>query len=189
MEPLTPLETADLVDALFPAAPANVKPPTPDEIDAAIVEYESAQRLVKAAQETADGVKQRLIFLVDHFGEMPAQATASHRLAGRHNEAVVTRGVTTTVNEPAVADFEEYLESKGRLELFARFFAVETKHSIVSGAVDVLKTIQLPKMIEEKLFQLYGRTITVKTKSPSLKVSIITPEKPARKPRGGKAAA
>ena len=73
MEPLTQLEVTDLVDNAFPAAPADVKPPTPDEIDAAIVEYESAQRLVKAAQETADGVKQRIIFLVDHFGVLGLQ--------------------------------------------------------------------------------------------------------------------
>ena len=164
-------------------------PPTPDEIDRLITDFDSAQRMVAAAKEVESEVKQRLIHLVQEHGQMPATATASKRLAGRHNEAVVTTGTTTTVNENAVADFEEFLDSKRLLDYFPRFFAVQTKHTLVDGARDVLATITLPKTIEDKLFQLFGRTVDVRTKAASLKVNVILPEKPTRKPRAGKAAA
>jgi hypothetical protein len=163
-------------------------PPTPDEIDAEIAFYNNAQACLKTAQQTADDYKQRLIFLADSFGKTPAHAEQSIRLAGRRNTVTVTRGTTVTVNEPAVADLKTYLGDFNN-GLFPRLFAVTTKHTLVEGARDLLKKLSLPRRTEEKVLSLFGKCIDIKSKSPSVKVEVIKPEKPAKKPRAGKVAA
>jgi hypothetical protein len=164
---------------------------TPDEIDAEIAFYRNAQECLKAAQATADQYRDRLVFLADNFGTVPAHAEQSLRLAGRRNTVTVTRGTTVTVNEPAVQDLELYIYGNfgAKSGIFQRLFAATTKHTLVEGARELLKTLSLPRRTEEKVLSLFGRCIDLKSKSPSVKVEIVKPEKPARKPRAGKAAA
>jgi hypothetical protein len=68
-------------------------------------------------------------------------------------------------------------------------FSTETKHKLVSGAHKVLAAIELPKRTHEKLLSLFGRCFKIDPKSPSLKYSVIVPEKLPKKPRAGKVAA
>ena len=173
-------------------------PPTPDEIDAEISFYNNAQECLKAAQKTADDYKARLVFLADAFGKTPAHAEQSIRLAGRRNTVTVTRGTTVTVNEPAVHDLELYIYGNLGVKsgIFQQLFATTTKHTLVEGARELLKKLSLPRRTEEKVLSLFGRCIDLKSKSPSVKVEIIKPEKPARtasrgsrKARAGKVAA
>ena len=171
------------------SALASVLPPTPEEIDQAILDFESAQRLQKAAKETFDQVRDRLVFLADSFGHRPAHAEQSLRLLGKRNTVTVTRGTTVSVDESAVLDFELFLSNAGLYTgLFPKFFARQIKHSLIEGAKDVLKTITLPRRTEEKIASLFGRCVDLKTKAPTVKVDTITPEKPARKPRAKAAA-
>ena len=163
--------------------------PTPDGIDQAIADYELAVRTAKVYQDAADGLKNQLILLVDAFGQVPPHAEQSKRLEGRRNSATITRGTTVTVNEPGVAELACYLSDEGLFDLFPRFFVPQTRHTLVEGATDVLKSVKLARRVEEKIASLFGRSILVKSKAPSLKVETIQPEKPARKPRGGKAVA
>src|ERR1035438_5634306 len=81
-----------------PAAPADVLPPTPDEIDAAILFYKNAKACFTAAKKSMDAEAAKMVFLVDSFGTQPAKAEQSMRLAGRRNTVTVTRGTTITVN-------------------------------------------------------------------------------------------
>ena len=187
----------------IPTSPANGKdytpvsaaPPitktttlTPVEIDALISDFESAQRLLKAAKDTHDAVKDRLINLVEERGHSYAGAEQSLRLEGRHNFATVTTGKQTTIFEPAVIELRNYLGELGG-DIFEHLFAAQTRHTLVESGRDVLRRLQLPKRTDEKVMALYGKCYDVKPKSPTLKIDTIQPEKPARKPRGSKAAA
>jgi hypothetical protein len=165
--------------------------PTPDEIDAEIAFYENAQECLKTAKATADKYRDNLVSLADRFGSRPAHAEQSLRLAGRRNTLTVTRGTTVTVNEAAVADLEQYLGNLmvGSTTIFDRLFARSTTHKLLEGARELLKKLDLGRRTEEKTLSLFGRCIDLKTKSPSVKVEVIQPEKPARKPRAGKKAA
>jgi hypothetical protein len=166
-------------------APAAVLPPTPEEIDAEIVFYESAMASVREAERVADGYKKRLIFLVDSFGARPDGAEQSLRLAGRRNTVTVTRGTTIAVNEQAVSEFRQYLGSLG-LQIFEQLFAAQTSHKLVDGARTLLKKLSMPRRAEEKILSLFGRCIDVKAKAAAVKVEVIKPTKPARKPKAAR---
>lgn len=169
---------------------------TPDEIDAEIAFYQNALACAKQAQEVATKYRDRLVELTDRHGTRPPHAEQSVRLAGRRNTVTVTRGTTVTINDAAVEDLKQYVDGVivGDQPIFARLFASQIKYTLVEGARDLLKKLQLPRRTEEKTLSLFGRCIDLKTKAPTVKVEIIQPEKPAgkksaRKPRSGKAAA
>lgn len=163
-------------------------PPTPDEIDAEIAFYQHAVECVKAAEKIADHCKANLVLLADTYGKQPGKAEQSLRLAGRRNAVTITRGTTITVNEPAIDDLKKYLGDLG-MQIFGLLFKEQTKHVLVEGARELLKKLSLPRRTEEKVLSLFGRCFDVKSKAPAVKVEVIKPEKPARKPRAGKAAA
>ena len=171
------------------AAPAAVIPPTPEEIDGVIANYEVALKMTQDADRLLAGMKERLIFLVDHFGAVPAHAEQSKRISGRHHEATITFSTSYTVIEQGVTDLHDYLKQHALEKIFPRFFVAQIKHKLVDGARDVLRTMEMPKRVSERIAALVGLAIDVKTAAPSLKVKTVQPEKPARKPRGGKAGA
>ena len=185
--PLT--STADIANAVPVADQDGGPQPTPDGIDSAIAAYEQAQLTAKHHQEIADGLKQQLVELVDEFGSVPAGAEQSKRLDGRRNTATITRGTTVSISEPGVAELGCYLADEGLFDLFPRFFTPQTKHKLVEGAGDVVKSVKLSLRVEQKILSLFGRSFTVKSNAPSLKVTTVEAEKVTRKPRGGKAAA
>jgi hypothetical protein len=169
------------------AEPATL-PPTPEEIDAQILFFQNAQACYRTAKETMDAGAKQLVAMVDAHGSRPAHAEQSIRLAGRRNVVTVTRGTTVRVHEPAVAELEGYLGDLGG-QIFTRLFARQTTHRLVEGARDLLKTLSLPRRTEEKVLSLFGRCVDITTKAPAVKIDVVQPEKPARKPRGRKAAA
>jgi hypothetical protein len=183
--PLDPVCNTN-VEALAPHP--EVKPPTPDEIDLEIVAYEVAVGAASIAEVAVKAAKERLIFLADSFGTIPPHAELSKRLSGRRNTLTVTRGFTTSVNEPAIADLKFYHDDH-HLNFFDRLFAVQTKHQMIEGARDVLKTISLPKRVNEKVLSLFGRCIDMKPIAPKVKIEVIKQEKAAKRTRTGKAAA
>lgn len=164
----------------------DILPPTPEEIDNEIVAYEVAVGAASIADLAVKKAKERLIFLADNFGSVPAHAEQSKRVCGRRNTLTVTRGTTVTVNEPAVAELKEYLTGP-TAQIFPLLFAQTIKHTLVEGARDVLKKLSLPRRLEEKVLSLFGRCIDLKAKSPSVKIEVIKPEKPTK--RGGRKAA
>ncbi len=170
-------------------APTPVITPTAFEIDTAIERYEYALLLGKAADRAIADEKAKLTALVESFGQVPAHAGQSKRLAGQHNEATITWSTSYTVIEERVEAFDVYLAAQGYRAIFGRFFSPVTKHKMVEGAHDVLKTLDLPNRIREKVAALVGLAIAVKTSAPSLKVKTIQPEKPARTKRAAKVAA
>jgi hypothetical protein len=182
------MTVADQTQPVPPHFEPPISQPTPEWIDRIITEYLRAQERVREAETIADNWKKSLTSLVDHHGHVPPHAEQSKRLAGRHNVATLTRGTTVSVNEPSVTQFLAYLSEQGYADLFPRFFAAQTKHVLVEGARDVLKTLKLARRVEEKIASLFGKAFDVKSKSPSLKVELVAAEKPQRKPRGKKAA-
>jgi len=162
-------------------------PPSNVDIDNSIAGYEYAKAAAKQATLLADAAKQRVIFLVDNFGYCPANAPQSKRLDGLRNTATVTRGSSVTVKEGAVQILAIAIANIPGL--FKRLFTPTTKHSLVKGAADAIKALDLPERRLEKILSLFGQCFDVKTAEPSLSVSVIKAEKPAKKPRPAKAAA
>jgi hypothetical protein len=162
-------------------------PPTAEQIDRHIADYQQRKAEAEKAQEFVDDAKKILVFLADHFGHRPAHAEQSLRLQGLRNAAVVTRSTTVVVDESAVIELQK--ETLDIPAIFPRLFAVRIKHTLIEGARDVLKALDLPRRKHEKVLALFGKCFDVKTNAPSLKVEVIKPEKPAKKPRAAKAVA
>ena len=162
------------------------EPLTIDQIDECILEFESSQRLFAAAKAAHDEAKQQLIQIVQAHGSTPAGAGQSTRIVGRRNNATVTVGTTTTVNEEEIRNLAEFLSQVGKEDVFYQLFATEIKHKLIDGARNVVGAITLPKRVHDKVLSLFGRCFDVKPKAPALKVDVIVPEKPARKARAKK---
>ncbi len=160
-----------------------------DAIDRAIAELEKADTELDLAKHSHGILKGALISVVKKYGTVPPHAEQSKRLFGRRNVATITTGTVTTVNEAAVDDLNTYCDEQSILNVFYDLFATETKYKLIDGARNVLAAIQLPKRTHEKVLSLFGRCFDIKPKAPSLKVELIEPVKPAKKPRAGKAAA
>lgn len=180
-------ETIALPVTLDTTKHTQMLPPTLDEVDFMIQNYETIKTTYDLAKADLDHAREHLILMVEKFGHRPPHAEQSKRLHGTRNTATATTGTTVVVNESAVFDLELYLT--GLPAVFARLFCRQTKHTLVEGAHDVLKEIELPRRKHEKILSLFGKCIEIKTKAPSLKIEIIKAEKPAAKPRSKKAVA
>lgn len=165
-------------------------PLNPDQIDTCIAEYEFALRASSAADAVLRTAKQGLTLLVQQQGSVPAHAEQSLRIVGRRNQATITTANTIEVDEDAVGDLKQYLIHQGlHSELFGRLFGINTKHTLVKGAKEVLAGFKLQLREHERISSLFGLCIHPKPKAPSLKVELIEPAKPARTPRAKKAVA
>lgn len=140
------------------------------------------------AQNTVDAYEDRLVLLVQAYGEVPAGAEKSKRLAGQLTELTVTTGSTISLKQAAVGTLQSALYANGQGPLFGQLFAQQVKYELVKGAATALRIADLPKRLAEKVLRMFAACFDVKTKSPSLKVKRLA-DKPAKKARSGKAAA
>src|SRR5579884_3132589 len=157
--------------------------PTPEQIDALAERYESVKQELNEKKAEFESIEQEAIAMVTQYGMVPPYAEKSRRLRGHLAELTVTKGDTLTVNDDRVTDLKEALEANGRGEFFGRLFTLRSKYEVVEGATDALKTEPLPKRLAEKVLNLWGRCITVRSKKPSLKVVIAGSNTPAKKGR------
>jgi hypothetical protein len=159
--------------------------PTPKEIDALAKEYKLAEVAVaerkaelKAATDTQDEIKGRVVEMVKAFGGRHAEK--SLRLLGIHSVATVTTATVVKTDPEKVEKFRGYLGEQEIKGLSERFFRSHTIYSLVDGPAEVLKTLDVPTRIRTKITQLLSLCFTVETKAPSLKVELVEAEKPAR---------
>lgn len=180
--------------AIEPTILAEYKPTlTPFEIDTLITNYEHARDVAAGYAAQADVLKRNLIALVELQGFAASKAERSKRLEGALNTVTVTRGTTIIVNEPQVDSFYQLLGKKmgqsAAATLFGRIFATRTKHELVSGAEDVVRTVTLAQRTKQAVLAAFGLCFTISDKAPTIKIKLRTPEKPARKPRAKKGGA
>jgi predicted lysophospholipase L1 biosynthesis ABC-type transport system permease subunit len=161
-------------------------PPTPAAIDAVIAAYEDAKRLARVASVEEDEKKKELIDLVKSCGYPAPNAERSWRINGGLNTATVTTAVTVTVKESGVAKLKELLFGHGEGPLFFRLFSTREKHELAADSEEVLKTVSLPKRLLQKVQIAYGECISVKDKTPSVKVELLAKEPRVKKPRAKK---
>lgn len=162
-------------------------PPSAEQIDGYIAQYEYAKKASDEAKAALDIEKDKLVFLADHFGHPAPGADQSIRLAGLRNAARITRGSSVVIDEPAVLELQK--ATKSLPALFACLFSSQTTHKLLKDARKALLAVQVPQRRHEKLLAMFGKCFDVKTNAPSVKVEVIKPEKVAKKPRSGKAAA
>lgn len=160
--------------------------PTVDEIDAIATRYQDA-KLDKVSSSLAfEEIEEEAIRMVTEFGIVPPGAEKSRRLNGRLAELTVTKSDQISIKDDRVNDLRDALSSVGRLDFFKRLFTLRSKWETVTDAETALREESLPKRLAEKVVSLWGRCLDVKPKSPSLKVVVADPSKPAKKPRGKK---
>jgi hypothetical protein len=159
--------------------------PTPAQIDALVREYASAAAAVAfatgmlgTANKARSEIKARLIVMVESFGFRHTEK--SKRLLGAHSTATTTTGTYVSVDAAAVTAFKAYLDKTYEPDLVARFFSAHVSYSLVDGPADVLRTMDLGKRAAAKIASMVALCFNISTKSPSLKVETITPEKPER---------
>jgi hypothetical protein len=159
-------------------------PPSPEQIDGHIADYEAAKAEAEKAKERVQDAKKIIVFLADNFGHRAQGAEQSVRLAGVRNAALVTRGSTVVIDEAALLELKLAVDPLPGI--FELLFAAQTTHKLLKGARTALLSLCIPKRKHEKLLSLFGKCFDVKTNEPSLKVEVIKPEKPAKKPRASK---
>jgi hypothetical protein len=165
-----------------PAATAAARP-TPERIDELAKRYHDA-KLDKVSSTLAfEEIEDEAIRMVTDFGIVPPNAEKSRRLSGRLAELTVTKSDQIFIKDDRVNDLRDALGSVGRPDFFKRLFTLRSKWETVTDAETALREDSLPKRLAEKILNLYGRCIDVKAKSPSLKVVMTDPNKPAKKAR------
>lgn len=158
--------------------------PTPKQVDALVEKYSAAQQVVEGystaydvANAAAGELKAELIKLTQAHG---FQHTAkSKKLLGLHSEAMVTTGTRSEVLADKVEKFRGYL-AKRFPGLSARFFTEHVSYMMVAGPSAVLKTLELPTKDRTKIEQLVSACFDTKTIAPSLKVTVVPAEVPAK---------
>jgi hypothetical protein len=160
--------------------------PTPSQIDALVREYAAAAAAVAfatgmlgTANKAQSEIKGRLIATVESFGFRHTEK--SKRLLGAHSIATTTTGTYVSVDTAAVTAFKAYLDKTYEPDLVARFFSSHMSYSLVDGPADVLRTMDLGKRAAAKIASLVALCFNISTKSPSLKVESIKPEKPEKR--------
>lgn len=174
------------MEVLAKFAPPLTERPAPETIDELAKRYRDARLDKVSATEAFEEIEDEAIRMVTQFGIVPPGAEKSRRLNGRLAELTVTKADAITIDDARVIDLRDALETVGRLDFFKRLFATRTKWDIVDGAESALKQESLPKRLAEKVLNMFGRCISVRPKSPSLKVVIADPSKPAKKLRAKK---
>jgi hypothetical protein len=166
----------------------EVKAPTPSQIDALVREYSGsaaavafASGMLSTANKAQGEIKVRLIAMVESFGFRHTEK--SKRLLGAHSTATTTTGTFLSVDAEAVTAFRTYLDSCDMPNLSERFFSAHTSYSLVDGPADVLRTMDLGKRVATKISSMVALCFKVSTKAPTLKIEVVTPEKPERTPR------
>lgn len=158
---------------------------SPEEIDKFAGLYLAAKQKVADAKAEFDAIEQEAVDLVMNFGIVPPYAEKSRRLNGRLAELTVTKGDVLTINDERVETLKDALETNGHGEFFKKLFTLRSKYEVVEGAEAALKQESLSKRLSERVLNLWGRCISVKSKKPALKVSIADPAKPAKRSRKG----
>jgi hypothetical protein len=180
---------AKAITGPFPTLKPDLCPPTPEEIDARIAEFNNAEACYLTAKKTMGDYEEKLIQLVRAHGFRPEGAPQSQRLIGRRNTATVTISRNITLFQGAIRTFHVWCKRTARMSLFWRLFDVEQKYVAVEGWRDVLKSINLSPKMHDRVGAMVALCTDVKPKAPSLKVEVIEPDKPVKKPRAGKKAA
>jgi hypothetical protein len=172
------------------SAPATETPvaarPTPEQIDEIAKRYNEAKLDKVSAALAFEEIEDEAIRMVTQFGVVPPNAEKSRRLTGRLAELTVTKSDQIFIKDERVNDLRDALESVGRLDFFKRLFTQRSKWETVTDAETALRETSLPKRLAEKVLNLYGRCIDVKAKSPSLRVALADPAKPAKKAKAKK---
>jgi hypothetical protein len=155
--------------------------PTPDQLDKLAALYTAAKVDQAKANSVFAYIESQCVGLVQKHGAASPNAEKSRRLDGTLSEFMVTKSDTLTVIQDRVKDLKDALAADGHPSFFDKLFVESTKYEFVKGAADAFKGDSLPKRLTEKVLKLWGRCIDVKSKKPSLKVTLANPNKPSKR--------
>ncbi|MFP5268477.1 MAG: hypothetical protein ACLGQU_14080 [Acidobacteriota bacterium] len=167
--------------ALSPGKPApsqpSGRPPAPRQIDALIEEYAALQSSLlqqrdvqRSLQEKCDERKAKLLEWIEAYGVH--HTGKSCRLHGLHHSAVATTATLVQVDEAACDAFRGYLEKTLPEGAAERFFTRQVSYHIVKGPDEVLRTLELPARIRNRVSELVRACFRVTAKAPSLRVDL-----------------
>jgi hypothetical protein len=157
-------------------AAANETAPTPNQVDALIVEYAKAKKaaaadaaVAKISSDAADEVKGRLTTMVEQWGSRHTEK--SKRLLGLNGNFATTTTATPTVIVPEAVDkFLAFLRTKAMSRFLKRFFKRQVVYSMVAAPAEVLRNMKLEDEDRETLTPMVAMCFEVKKNAPGLKV-------------------
>lgn len=156
--------------------------PAPRQIDALIEAYASLQSALleqravqRELQEQCDERKAELLELIEAYGV--EHTGKSRRLQGLHHSAMATVGTLVQVDDQACESFRGYLEKTLPGGIAERFFSRHVTYQIVKGPDEVLRSLELPARVRNKVSELVRACFRVTAKAPSLRVDLADIEK------------
>lgn len=158
------------------------KAPSARQIDALIEEYAALQSALlkeratqRTIQEKCDERKAELLEVIEGFGVDHTEK--SRRIQGLHHSAMATVGTLVQVDDAACESFREYLERTLPGEVAEKFFCRHVSYQIVKGPDEVLRSLDLPTRVRNKVSELVRACFRVTAKAPSLRVELADVEK------------
>jgi hypothetical protein len=155
-------------------------PLTPDQLDAKLAHYKTTEKMMKEYAEKLEPLALEIVGLVDRYGATPKNAARSKELAAEIYRALITRSITSKIDEKKVADFKKWLGFKSAgAAIFKQLFATEVVHTIQPGAALFLARLESQKAAPRGLRSKFMGCQKLKIQNPRLKVEEIEKEKAA----------
>jgi hypothetical protein len=165
---------------------ADIKAPTPRQIDVLAAKFDRLRQKVKAEAEKLDIPKEELIALANQWGKVTRRARKSFRLDGLAWYILATYGQRTEIQREAVQRLQLELVTIGRGRSFRDFFRPSLEYIATPGAVAAIK--KLPREQRRRIVTLYRACFEAKSQAASLEVKKQKTDKVARRAKKAKAA-
>lgn len=158
------------------------KAPTKNQVDTLCSKYVEVARCRAIVSEQytrqLEPLEQDIIRMVDDFGQAPKNAERSKELLGELYRALVTRGISTKVDENKVTELIRLLKKYSSSQMFHRLFSVEFVHRPKPDAELFLAQIEDTRLKRE-LRAAFMACFELKPQNPRVKVEELEQTKPA----------
>lgn len=149
--------------------------PTPKQVDALCLAYDTAAAKVAVAEADRDAAKTPLLDAVQRWGVVPPNAERTHRLKGVLYVADATAGTKIEMSEPAIERLQQELKRRKKGKLFPQLFSTTVKHSLERGAAELLalEIGAMPEDVRSQFTALFAQCFDVSTKAPAVNVCLV----------------
>lgn len=153
-----------------------MRKPTPKQVDALkrrIDHYDeaakpSAKQIV--ARDLAAAARARALGWALQFGEAPASAPASKRIAGVEWQFTAIGGLLTQEHPEAVTELRDAMRKHKHDGLFSQMFVPVTHYERAKAAAVNFAAAALPEKLRTRFAEIFARTQTGSPRKPSLRI-------------------
>ena len=158
--------------------PAEKSIPTAVEIDTLLALYLDADGNVDNAIEVRNMFGQKIEEMIASHGFLPRRATKSKRIQGEELRATLSKGQSVDVDASAVQRFHARLKGWKLSRIFRKLFKREVIFVLNEHAQAYITALAARSPgIAAELQLLFAQTLKIESRSSSLKVEPLKPEK------------